>query len=43
MLIVEPVPLFDRAVSAALDTLAASRAKAGASDGAADAAAPQPA
>jgi hypothetical protein len=28
MLIVEPVPLFDRAVSAALDTIAASRAKA---------------
>jgi hypothetical protein len=30
MLIVEPVPLFDRAVSAALDTLAASRASHGA-------------
>ena len=30
MLIVEPVPLFDRAVSAALDTLAASRASQGA-------------
>jgi len=30
MLIVEPVPLFDRAVSAALDTLAASRPRAGA-------------
>jgi len=29
MLIVEPVPLFDRAVSAALDTLAASRANQG--------------
>jgi len=29
-LIVEPVPLFDRAVSAALDTLAASRTRAGA-------------
>jgi hypothetical protein len=29
MLIVEPVPLFDRAVSAALDTLAASRPRAG--------------
>jgi hypothetical protein len=29
MLIVEPVPLFDRAVSAALDTLAASRARQG--------------
>jgi hypothetical protein len=27
MLIVEPVPLFDRAVSAALDTLAASRTR----------------
>ncbi|HSV17202.1 MAG TPA: DUF1631 family protein [Casimicrobiaceae bacterium] len=30
MLIVEPVPLFDRAVSAALDTLAASRTRSGA-------------
>jgi hypothetical protein len=29
MLIVEPVPLFDRAVSAALDTLAASRSRQG--------------
>ena len=28
-LVVEPVPLFDRAVSAALDTLAASRAPSG--------------
>ena len=42
MLIVEPVPLFDRAVSAALDTLAASRAKAGGGDVDAGAA-PQPA